>query len=296
MYPLVSASPHGGGGFSSPSHDRRYWRWASLWIAVLAALALAFAGLTPAHAADLKFPQLTGRVVDDAHVLSDVQKAALTDKLKALEDKTSRQLVVVTVPSLQGDDIQDYGYKLGRAWGIGQKAENNGTLLIVAPTEHQVRIEVGYGMEGILTDALTSVILQTQVLPKFKAGDVPGGIEAGTDALIQQMSADPSEAEQKVAAAKAQQDAATEGGYHYVHHRSNPLSAIFAILFVLFVFGGVFGRRGGLGGLLPLLFLGSLGGGGRDDDWGGGGGGSGGGGGFSGGGGGFGGGGSSGSW
>ncbi len=263
---------------------------------LVAGLALSFAGLAPVHAADLKFPALTGRVVDDAHVLSDVQKATLTDKLKALEDKTSRQLVVVTVPSLQGDEIEDYGYKLGRAWGIGQKAENNGTLFLIAPSEHKVRIEVGYGLEGILTDALTSVILQTQVLPKFKAGDVPGGIEAGTDALIQQMSADPSEAEQKVAAAKAQQDAAADtGGYHYVRHRSNPLSLIFTVLFVLFVFGGVFGRRGGLGALLPLMFLGGLGGGrGRDDDWGGGGGG--GGGGFSGGGGGFGGGGSSGSW
>jgi len=263
---------------------------------LIACFALLIAGPAPAMAADLKFPALTGRVVDDAHVLSDVQKAALTDKLKALEDKTSRQLVVVTIPSLQGDEIEDYGYKLGRAWQIGQKGQNNGTLFIVAPSEHKVRIEVGYGLEGVLTDALTSVILQTQVLPKFKDNDIPGGIEAGTDALIQQMSADPSEAEQKIAAAEAQKNAEDQGGYHYVHRRGNPLSAIFPVLILLFVFGGVFGRRrGGFGALLPLLFLGSLGGGGRDDDWGGGGGG-GGGGGFSGGGGSFGGGGSSGSW
>lgn len=268
--------------------------------AVAAALfALLFAAVLPAQAADLKFPQLTGRVVDDAHVLSDAQKAGLTGKLKALEDKTSRQLVVVTVPSLQGDDIEDYGYRLGRAWGVGQKGQNNGTLFIVAPGEHKVRIEVGYGLEGILTDALTSVILNTQVLPRFKAGDVPGGIDAGTDALIQQMSADPSEAEQKAAQAKAQLETANaaEGGYHYAHRRSNPLSGLVTILFVIFVLGGIFGRRrGGFGGLWPLLFLGGLGGGGRDDDWGGGGGGGSGGGGFSGGGGGFGGGGSSGSW
>jgi uncharacterized protein len=267
--------------------------------ALLTLLVVLFAAGSPALAADLKFPTLSGRVVDDAHVLSSSQQAALTDKLKGLEDKTSRQLVVVTVPSLQGAEIEDYGYKLGRQWQIGQKGTNNGTLFIIAPNEHKTRIEVGYGMEGTLTDAVTSVILQSQVLPRFKAGDVPGGIEAGTDALIQQMSLDPSEAEQKAAEAKAQLEQGQDQGYHYVKHRSNPLSAIFTILFVLVVFGGIFGRRrgGGIGGLWPLLFLGGLGGGGgRDDDWGGGGGGSGGGGGFSGGGGSFGGGGSSGSW
>jgi len=297
--PLISASPDRGGRLFAHGQRRRGWAGRSLWVAFLAVLTLAALDLAPAQAADLKFPALTGRVVDDAHVLSDAEKASLTDKLKALEDKTSRQLVVVTVPSLQGDEIDDFGYKLGRAWGIGQKAENNGAVFIIAPSEHKVRIEVGYGMEGILTDALTSVILQTQVLPRFKAGDVAGGVEAGTDALIQQMSADPSDAEQRTAAAKAQADTAGEGGYHYVHRRSNPLSLIFTVIFVVVVFGGIFGRRGGggLGALLPLMFLGGLGGGGgRDDDWGGGGGGGGGDGGFSGGGGGFGGGGSSGSW
>jgi len=254
---------------------------------------LLLAGLAPAHAADLQFPALTGRVVDDAHVLSADQQAALTQKLADLEAKTSRQLVVVTLPSLQGDEIQDYGYRLGRAWGIGQKDTKNGVLFIIVPSEHKVGIEVGYGMEGILTDALTSVILNTQVLPRFKAGDIPGGIQAGTDALVEQMGADPSTAEQKAAqAVQAQADQQVS----YRHHRSfNPFGAIFPILFVLFVFGGIFGRRRGGGGLWPLLFLGSMmGGGGRsDDDWGGGGGG---GGGFSGGGGSFGGGGSSGSW
>ncbi len=269
-------------------------RGAALLIALFAVL---FAAAAPASAADLKFPTLSGRVVDDAHVLSASQQAELTDKLKGLEDKTSRQLVVVTVASLQGDEIEDYGYRLLRAWGIGQKGTNNGALFIIAPNEHKTRIEVGYGMEGTLTDAVTSVILQSQVLPRFKAGDVPGGIEAGTDALIQQMSLDPSQAEQKAAEAKAQQEQSQDQGYHYVsRHRSSPLSVIFPILFVLFVFGGIFGRRRGGGGLWPLLFLGGMmgGGGGRDDDWGGGGGG--GGGGFSGGGGSGGGGGSSGSW
>ena len=263
--------------------------------AALAALALVVIAV-PAHAADLKFPQLTGRVVDDAHVIPADEAARLTQKLADLEARTSRQLVVVTVPSLQGDDISDFGYKLGRAWKIGQTGTNNGTLFIIAPTEHQTRIEVGYGLEGILTDAMTSVILTGQVLPKFKAGDMPGGIEAGTNALVEQMTLDPSDAEKKAAEAKAQVEQQSSG-YHYVRHRSNPLGFIFPFLFVLFVFGGIFGqRRSGFGGLWPLMFLGGMmGGGGRGGDgWGGGGGG--GGGGFSGGGGSFGGGGSSGSW
>lgn len=281
----------------SPSPLEGEGRW---WLTLLAFLALLFVA-APGYAADLKFPALSGRVVDDAHILPAEEQANLTQKLADLEARTSRQLVVVTVPSLQGDEIEDYGYKLGRAWGIGQKGTNNGTLFIIAPSEHKVRIEVGYGMEGVLTDALTSVILQTQVLPRFKDGDIPGGVQAGTDALIEQMGADPSTAEQKAAAAKAQlAQESDQPRYHY-RHRSSIFSVIFPIIFIVFVFGGIFGRgrRGGMGGLWPLLFLGSMmGGRGRDDDWGGGGGfgGGGGGGGFSGGGGSFGGGGSSGSW
>src|SRR5271170_693592 len=107
-------------------------------------------------------------------------------------------------PALQGYEISDYGYQLGRAWGIGQKTLNNGILLIVAPTEHKVRIEVGYGLEPIVTDALSSVIIQTQMLPKFRSGDFNGGVEAGTDALVQQLSLETSEAEKRAAAAEKQ--------------------------------------------------------------------------------------------
>src|SRR6185369_8385870 len=136
--------------------------------------------LTPAWAAP-KFPALTGRVVDDANILSSQTKSDLTRKLAALESKTSRQLVVVTIPSLGGYEISDYGYQLGRAWGIGQKTLNNGILFIVAPTEHKTRIEVGYGLEPIVTDALSSVIIQSRVLPAFRKGDYNAGVEAGAD-------------------------------------------------------------------------------------------------------------------
>jgi uncharacterized protein len=244
----------------------------------------------PATAAP-KFPTLSGRVVDDAHVLSDQAKGDLDQKLAALEAKNSRQLVVVTIPSLQGYDIADYGYQLGRAWGIGQAKLNNGVLFIVAPTEHRVRIEVGYGLEPIITDALSEVIIQQAVLPKFRTGDFSGGVEGGVDALIQQLSLDPSQAEAKAAAA-AQQAQGDQGAMS----GASPLSILVIILFVAIAFGRIFGGFG----FLPFLLLGGLGGGrsyGRYDggfgDGGFGGGGFGGGGG---GGGSFGGGGASGSW
>jgi len=146
-------------------------------------------------------PGVDRRVVDNAHILTPATTAALNDKLAALEQGTSRQLVVVTLPSLQGYDISDYGYQLGRAWGIGQAKLNNGVLFIIAPTEHKTRIEVGYGLEPILTDALSEIILQNAVLPRFRAGDFNGGVTAGVDALIQQLSLERSAAEAKAAAA-----------------------------------------------------------------------------------------------
>jgi uncharacterized protein len=239
-----------------------------------------------------KFPELTGRVVDDAHVLPPDVQAQLTQKLADLEQKTSRQLVVVTLPSLQGYEIDDYGYQLLRHWGIGQKNLNNGAVFIIVPSEHKVRVEVGYGLEPILTDALSSIILQEKVLPRFRTGDIPGGIVAGTDAVIDQLSVDPSTAEQRVAAAEADRN--------HVRHHGSALGGVIPLILLFFIFSGLFRRGrggGGMGWILPMMFLGSARGwGGRDDGWGGGGGGGWGGGGFSGGGGSGGGGGASGSW
>ena len=245
----------------------------------LAAALLAFLCLIIPATAAPKFPALTGRVVDDANILSSDTKAGLTQKLAALEQKTSRQLVVVTVPSLGGYEISDYGYQLGRAWGIGQAKLNNGILFIVAPNEHKTRIEVGYGLEPIVTDALSSVIIQTQVLPRFRSGDFNGGVQAGADALIQQLSLETSEAERRAAAA-AQQQRPDRGG--------SGLAGLLVILFIFIAIARVFGGWG----LLPFLLMG----GGRGGGWSGGGGGGWSGGGFGGGGGSFGGGGSSGSW
>lgn len=267
---------------------------------ILACLALA----SPAFAQD--FPKLTGRVVDQADLLSPEQEGALTAKLEALEKASSRQLVVATVSSLQDYPIEDYGYRLGRAWGIGQSEANNGTILLVAPNERKVRIEVGYGLEPILTDALSSLIIQNQILPKFRENDYPGGIDAGADAIITQLQAPPEDAERRALEAQQQSQAQAQ---------SRDGGSIFPLIFwgmvLLFVLmsmargamGGRKGKRRRYGGSsLPIVLWtianemerGSRrGGGGGFGGFGGGGGGFGG---FSGGGGSFGGGGASGGW
>ncbi len=130
------------------------------------------------------FPALTGRVVDAAGILTPEQVAAIAAPLKAHEDKTGDQVAVATVASLQGLTVEDYANRLFRHWGLGGKDRNNGVLLLVAPTERKVRIEVGYGLEGALTDALTKVVISGSIAPKFKAGDFAGGIRAGTDAIL----------------------------------------------------------------------------------------------------------------
>ncbi len=130
------------------------------------------------------FPPLSGRVVDNANLLDAATKASLVSMLTQHETDTSNQLVVVTLTTLQGYDIADYGYQLGRHWGIGQKEKDNGVLLIVAPNERKVRIEVGYGLEGTLTDKLSHDIIQEQILPYFKKGDYPAGVVHGTKAIL----------------------------------------------------------------------------------------------------------------
>jgi uncharacterized protein len=256
------------------------------------------------------FPPLTGRVVDNANLLDPAQENALAAKLEALERASSRQLVVATIPDLQGYPIEDYGYRLGRTWGIGQKEIDNGVILIVAPNERRVRIEVGYGAEPIVTDILSGRIIREQITPRFKAGDYAGGINAGADALIQQLQAPPEEAERRVveaqqAQAQQRQGSSDEGG----GGGGSIFPLVFWGLIIFFVVlpmlrGGRRGRRYRRGGGFPVvvwgpgLGSGGFGGGGGGGFGGGGFGGGGGGGfgGFSGGGGSFGGGGASGGW
>jgi uncharacterized protein len=147
-------------------------------------------GMGIAAAAEPTFPALTGRVVDEAHILDANTQATIERKLADLEAKTGRQLVVVTLNSLQGYEIEDYGYRLGRAWGIGQKGSNTGALLIVVPNEHRVRIEVGYGLEGTLTDAVSRLIIENTILPRFRVNDFAGGIQRGVDDIVQVLTGD----------------------------------------------------------------------------------------------------------
>jgi len=138
----------------------------------------------------LTFPALTGRVVDAGGLLSAADRASLTADLADLEAKTTDQLVVVTLPSLQGTTIEDYGYQLGRQWKIGQKDKDSGVLLIVAAAERRVRIEVGYGLEGTLTDAATKLIIENTILPAFRTGDFALGIRNGTAQIAQLLRGD----------------------------------------------------------------------------------------------------------
>jgi len=266
-------------------------------------LALAFLFAVPAAAQN--FPQLTGRVVDQANLLDPAQEAALTAKLEALQERSSRQLVVVTIPSLDGYDIADYGYQLGRHWGIGQRGANNGVLLIVAVAEHKIRIEVGYGLEGIMTDALSSQIIANEMQPRFRANDYPGGINAGADAIIAQLQAPPEAAEARAQAAAAAAARNRDSG----DGEGMVTLIIWVIVLGFFVFSSIAsrfgrGRRYRRGRRGPVIIWGPGLGGGNGSSWSGGsswgsGGGSswgGGGGGFSGGGGSFGGGGASGGW
>ncbi len=157
-------------------------------------LVLLVAGrIAAAELAPGALPTLTGRVVDDAHLLSDGDKAAVAAKLKALEDRSTVQLVVATVTSLQGEEIEPYANALFRKWRLGKKDENNGVLFLIAPTERKIRFEVGYGLEGTLTDALTKLILRNAVGPKLKAGDPAGAVNAGVDEATAILTKDKSE-------------------------------------------------------------------------------------------------------
>jgi uncharacterized protein len=281
---------------------------------------------TPAAAQT--FPKFTGFVVDNANVLPPEVEADLTRKLDSLQRDTKRQFVVATIADLQGYPIEDYGYRLGRSWGIGLSNADNGAILLVAPNnppgQRGPRIEVGYGLEPILTDAFSSIVIDRVMMPRLKAGDLPGAMTAGADAVIAQLRASPEEAKTKVDEAVAEFDrthrapaspgrAGGGGGI--------PVSLIFWGIVFLFVIVPML-RRGGRGrryrgrggnGMLPIVLWsianemgrssrrrGGWGGGGFGGGWGGGGssgGGGWGGGGFTGGGGGsFGGGGASGSW
>ena len=275
---------------------------------IIAALLLALLALA-APATAQTFPQNNGSpVVDQAGILTPEQQADLKSKSQALYTQTGRAFAVATVKSLEGYPVEDYAYRLGRAWGLGEKEKDNGVLLLVAPNDRKVSIATGYGAGAYMTDAMSGIIIREDILPHFKQSppDYGGGIEAGADAIIKQMSLSPDEAEKNIAAAQQAQK-------QRQHSSGGGLPIFFWLMIIGFVVLSHFRRgmgrryRGRHGGISPWVVLwglnelsrGSRGGGWGGGSWGGGGGswGGGGGGSFGGfGGGSFGGGGASGSW
>lgn len=254
-------------------------------LSVVALVLISFAGLAAAAFSAPAFPTLTGRVVDSAGVLSDQTRGKLTALLAEHEKQTGNQVVIATVPDLGGLEIEQYSYQLGRAWGIGQKGKNSGALIIVSMKPHRVRIEVGYGLEGQLTDAQSKLIIANSIIPSFKKGDYDTGVLNGTVNVLRTLGGKPTLNGVVVQERPQPRDGAPHG--------------ILPILVIVILFLA-FGRF-----IWPLLFMGGGGGfgGGGPGGFGGGGFGGGsfgggdfGGGGFSGGGGSFGGGGASGSW
>jgi len=274
----------------------------------IAALLLALLALA-APATAQTFPQNNGSpVVDQAGILTPEQQADLKSKSQALYTQTGRAFAVATVKSLEGYPVEDYAYRLGRAWGLGEKEKDNGVLLLVAPNDRKVSIATGYGAGAYMTDAMSGIIIREDILPHFKQSppDYGGGIEAGADAIIKQMSLSPDDAEKNIAAAQQAQK-------QRQHSSGGGLPIFFWLMIIGFVVLSHFRRgvgrryRGRHGGISPWVVLwglnelsrGSRGGGWGGGSWGGGGGswGGGGGGSFGGfGGGSFGGGGASGSW
>ncbi len=132
-------------------------------------------------------------MVDDAHILSPATKASLESQLADLERKSTIQLVVATIPSLAGQDVETYANTLFRHWNLGQAQKNNGVLFVIAPSDHKMRIEVGYGLEGTLTDATSKLIIANAAAPRFKKGDYDGGVSRAVEDIITALTVDASE-------------------------------------------------------------------------------------------------------
>ena len=241
---------------------------------------LLFIFAAPAFALDV--PPLKGRVNDYAGLLQRDRANALEQRLAAFENSTGHQIVVLTVPSLEGEPIENFGIEVGDKWKIGKKGFDNGAILIVSQKDRRLRIEVGYGLEGVLPDAIANRIIQEQIIPRFRDGDFAGGIEAGVDAIMKVTQGE---------AMPAAQRPKRSSGLGFPAGLILPLVLLAFFLFSAFANSrrGIWATRGPRYYGPGPFFGGGFGGGGGG--WGGGGGG-----GFSGGGGGFGGGGASGSW
>ncbi|MET0432123.1 MAG: TPM domain-containing protein [Hyphomicrobium sp.] len=173
---------------------------------MLAAIAIIFVSLSHPACADPVYPDLAGRITDEAGLLTPAEKTDIEGDLASLEQTSTDQLAVVTVKSLQGYSIEDYGIGLARKWGIGQKGKDNGILLIVAPNDRKVRIEVGRRLEPFMTDTMSSLIIQNAILPKFRRGDYAGGIKDGVRDIKSVVLGDAEEVKRRAAGPRKPQD------------------------------------------------------------------------------------------
>ncbi|MEZ5812590.1 MAG: YgcG family protein [Rhizobiaceae bacterium] len=264
--------------------------WPLRGLTAAAILALVFV----ASAAAASLPALTGRVVDNAGLIDPATRSAIEAKLKAHEEKSSDQVVVATIPGLEGEVLEDYANRLFRAWGLGQAQQNNGVLLLVARDDRKIRIEVGYGLEGTLTDLHSKLIIDNTIVPAFRAGNFAGGISAGVDDILTVLTGDGAELEER---ARKRDDSQSWTSYIPGIFIALWIS-LFVSIFGFAILAPIFGRKLGPGRYRWLGIDVTVGGGGSSgrssgssSGWS-----SGGGGGFSGGGGSSGGGGASGGW
>lgn len=226
---------------------------------------LAFWSITTFNVATGKdsFPVLSGRVVDNAHLLSASTLDTMTRELAALERQTGDQIVVATLSTLSGHDIETYSNTLFRRWALGQKQMNNGVLLLVAPTERQVRIEVGYGLEGVLTDALSAVIINTLILPNFREGKFENGIVEGVAAIKDILTGSKADFDDRVKAHLQFEHEKLKQQQKQEMITNVAAFIIFVIFVVLPILASIFGTKVGprhyrwLGIVFVLWFLGS---------------------------------------
>lgn len=195
--------------------------------------------------AQSKFPPLTGYVNDVAHLLDSATKQDLTEKLAKLEEKAGDQIVIVTLPTLLGSDIETYSNTLFRRWGIGQKQINNGVLLVIAPNEREMRIEVGYGLEGVLTDALSTVIINSFVIPNFREGNYQKGIVEAVHAIINIITESDSDFSIRIREKAKIVEAQRKQAEKEEMIASAIIFLIFFIIFILPVLAMIFGKKVG---------------------------------------------------
>jgi len=209
--------------------------------------------------AQVAVPPLSGRVVDQTGTLSSGDIASLTQKLRDFEARKGSQIAVLIVPTTQPEEIEQYSIRVAEAWEIGRKKIDDGAILLVAKNDRKLRIEVGYGLEGALTDVTSKRIIDEIITPKFRSGDFAGGISDGVDRMIRVIDGEPLPAPP----ARSQSSSGSNTNWFAFFNPTNPF-VIIGVLFLGNMMRSLLGRlvgsavAGGIVGLLAWYFVGSL--------------------------------------